>query len=277
MNITLLTTSRGRKEPVKRLLESLRNQTWRDFTLLLGDQNPGNDLTTILAEYKNDFPIVRIPLKPTGLSSARNTLMPHITGDIVALTDDDCWYAPDALQKVAEFFMQHTDVSVLLGNPNGHLSSESTSALGRYAVFSQCPSWVIFMRANVMRKVGQFNTALGIGSSTPWQSGEETDYLLRSIDFYPKGIKRDKNVIVYHDAVLPPTKKVRDYATGRMYLLYKHDLPLWFKLLNVVYPLFVLPRDMLCYGMLALSYRWAMFTGRLCAWWQLFCKRSKPD
>ena len=109
MHISLLCTTRGRVEVIKRLLETLARQTYSNFTLLLGIQvedieadTPKEDVVSLLhlvEHYKNSFQIVtkRIPL--SSLSSARNQLLPFADGDIIALTDDDCYYPDDCLKK----------------------------------------------------------------------------------------------------------------------------------------------------------------------------------
>lgn len=263
-HITLLATSRGRKEPVRRLLESLRHQTWRDFTLLLGDQNPEPYLAELLAEYEKDFSIKRIPLEPLGLSKARNALLPHVSGDVVALTDDDCHYAPNCLEQVATLFRKHTRMAALVGNANALTPACSVEEIqNKFSVFKNAPSWTLFFRADVMCIAGNFDENMGIGSCGPYLSGEETDYLLRVLDTKMGNVLRIPAVHVFHDTfcfedpALPA--KAYGYGLGRMYVLRKHKFPLWFKFANLSYPLI----RALIEGSKTWAYRKAMFKGRL--------------
>lgn len=103
-HFSLLVTTRNRRGPFIRLLESLVVQKYPYFTVLLGDQNPPQFLADILQHYSTKLDIDYRLITPKGLSAARNQLLPHVKGDIVALTDDDCHYSPDTLLKVANFF-----------------------------------------------------------------------------------------------------------------------------------------------------------------------------
>lgn len=264
LHVTLLATTRGRRELIARLFESLKKQTCRNFTLLLGDQNPEAYLSSVISEYEKAFPIERIFLAPQSLSEARNVLLSHVRGQVVALTDDDCYYAPDCLEHVVNFFGSRTDAAALIGNANGAVSAlVPDQEESRFSIFRNAPSWVLFFRASAMRKVGLFDVDMGIGSPGLYQSGEETDYLVRLLDAGVGPILRAPAVRVYHDEYSPNDSalysKAYGYARGRMYLLRKHGFPLWFKLVNVVYPLLRIP----CERCHAWSYRKAMFWGRL--------------
>ena len=115
-HFSLLVTTRNRRGPFIRLLESLVVQKYPYFTVLLGDQNPPQFLADILQHYSTKLDIDYRLITPKGLSAARNQLLPHVKGDIVALTDDDCHYSPDTLLKVANFFQQAITLRVALAH-----------------------------------------------------------------------------------------------------------------------------------------------------------------
>lgn len=239
-HICLLTTTINRREALIRLLDSLVVQTYPHFTLFLGDQNPKGYLQDILREYAPRLDIEYYSIPPQSLSCARNVLLPYVKGEIVALTDDDCHYPPDALENVAHAFLAHDDMDVLIGCPFQEKTRSSFFAQqNRYTVFKAAPSWLLFFRRSVMERVGNFDENFGIGAQTPYQSGEETDYVLRAMD---KGatVCRSSEVFVHHpplDEKKADLTKARGYALRRMELLRKHNLPVWFKILNVVMPL----------------------------------------
>ena len=214
-------------------------QTYSNFTVLLGDQNPPSYLEEIIKRYEGRLDIRRYLIQKQSLSSARNMLLPHITSDVFALTDDDCCYLPDTLENVAHIFQVHESVSALIGRPSYALSRYFLKNENRYTVFKRAPSWLLFFRAEVAKAVGAFDTNLGIGAPSPFQSGEETDYLIRAMD---KGFKvcRSSTVAVRHpilEGKNADLDKARGYAFGRMELLRKHTFPFWFKMLNVLMPL----------------------------------------
>ncbi len=238
LKIVLIVSTVNRKEPLVRLLDSLVLQTYPHFTVLIGDQNHPSYLEKVLKRYENRLDINYHPIQKQSLSSARNTLLPHMQGDIFALTDDDCLYLPDTLERVVHIFQMHEIVSTLIGCPSYVQSRPFFKAENRYTVFRRAPSWLLFFRAEVARAVGDFDTNLGIGAPTPFQSGEETDYLLRAMCLGFK-IYRSSDVFVWHPLLEGKNAniaKARGYAYGRMELLRKHAFPLWFKILNVLIP-----------------------------------------
>ena len=127
-------------------------------------------------------------------------LLPYVTGDVVALTDDDCHYEPNCLERVTELFDTNPQMSALVGNANGRVSTcVLEQKESRISLFKNAPSWVLFFRTTVMKEVGCFDENLGIGSNGPYQSGEETDYLLRVFASGRGSILRSSDVCVFHD------------------------------------------------------------------------------
>lgn len=139
----------------------------------------------------------------------------------------------------------------------------------RYELFRNCPSYVHFYRTEVLAAVQGFDESLGVGSGTPWQSGEKTDFLLRvaqagyKVWCVPAAVVRHPRT----DLRLLQRAKVLAYAAGRMRLLRKHGCACPFVLANVVYPLAVPPYECLTAALRIARYRWAMFWGRLCGLW----------
>src|SRR5262245_42844217 len=108
MRYSILLATVDREKEVANFLPSLAAQTWRDFELIVVDQNPDDRLASLLDPYRNQFPIRRIRCG-RGHSRAFNAGLECATGDVVAFPDDDCWYDPDLLERVAKLFEAHPD------------------------------------------------------------------------------------------------------------------------------------------------------------------------
>ena len=104
----LLIATIGRNEELDRLFTSLEGQSYKNFRILLADQNPSGFLDEILARH-SDLPITRIMLSSQGVSVARNVLLDQAKADIIVFPDDDCWYAPDTLERVCETFAAYAE------------------------------------------------------------------------------------------------------------------------------------------------------------------------
>jgi hypothetical protein len=74
----------------------------------------------------------------------------------------------------------------------------------------------------VVESVGAFDERLGLGSGTPWHSGEEIDYLVRAIDSGAR-IEYDPELVVRHDVREDtPATGHRDGASVG-YILRRHE------------------------------------------------------
>ena len=253
MKFSLVLATLGRTFQVKTFLESLDQQSYRNFELIVVDQNPDDRLEPILWPYSDRFAINHLRSKP-GLSLARNIALNHITGDVVAFPDDDCAYPSTLLEQAVQFFTNHDQIQGLVGR-SSNLQGQSTS--GRWDsnpgkitpinVWRRGTSFTIFLRQAAVAKIGPFDELLGVGAQTPWGSGEDIDYLLRAIA---------ADCELYYDpgfAVIHPTKppepqalpqpeapktftKTYAYAMGRGRLLRKHPFPFWFVVYNWLRP-----------------------------------------
>lgn len=270
MRFCILVTTRGRLEALERLFESLLRQTHQDFFLLLGDQSGSRKMDALLSRYADSFAIERHILTAMSLSVARNALLPFVMGEYVYFSDDDSYLSPTALANMARYAQQHPDAGALVGSGSPSLRQEDVRILpaqnlSRYSVFRNCPSWCIFIKKEILPRIGAFDEDLGIGAPTPWQSGEETDYLLRLLQA-DVAVIRCPSVHMYHDAEglrQLNIEKIKRYGAGRMRIIQKHSLPEWFALCNILYPIFRAVLEAPRVGWPAIKRRQAMFNARL--------------
>ncbi len=247
MKISLVLATVGRVAEVQRFLDSLHSQSYRNFELIVVDQNPDVRLAPLLAGCRDRFPIVHVRSTP-GLSRARNVGLTQISGDVVAFPDDDCWYPADVLEVVHRYFAGHAQIQGLTGrslDPQGMESGFRFGAahgvLDRLNVWWGAISYTIFLRRAVVEAVGGFDETLGVGANTQFGSGEETDYLVRAIAAGFR-IQFDASVAVHHpvhESMIDGRSiaKAYSYGCGMGRVLAKHHYPAWFKLRAVIRPL----------------------------------------
>ena len=246
MKVSLAIATIGRTAELERLLDSLCTQSYQNFKVLIADQNPLGFLTSSLNRYEGKLQIRHFIIPPRGVSAARNALFPYLDGDIVAFPDDDCWYEPDTLKQAVAFFSQMQAVGSIMGvwghclaAPQLNPQDTQPRPLSTYQFFTRGETYVQFYRRAIIEKVGGFDEELGPGTGLPYGGGEDTDYLLRAAKMGP--VWRVPAVHLLHplqNSKQVNKEKLRMYAQGRMKLLQKHNMPLWFKLANVVYPLY---------------------------------------
>ena len=217
VTVSLIVATVGRSDELRRLLVSLESQTYTNFEVVVVDQN--NDSRARDAIRGIGLKNLKIVNSKPGLSRARNVGIKEARGTIFGFPDDDCWYAPDTLERVFEDVTAEGMNAVIVGR----LSSESGKRItprrrlrsGRVKsirdVLWAASSATLFVPLPVLSQVGGFDERLGLGAGTPWTGGEDIDFLLR-VNRLGIAIVYDDQLIVYH-----PAKSRLDRMTGTRY------------------------------------------------------------
>jgi len=247
MRFSLVLATVGRTREVGEMLASLDAQHYRDFEVIVVDQNDDNRLTPVLMPYLERFPLLHVRSE-RGLSRARNVGLKYVSGDVIAFPDDDCWYPLGVLEQVRNFFEMHSEWDGVTGRSIDARGEESAFSFGKedglidqFSVWQQAISYTIFLRRSVIDKVGLFDETLGLGAGTIFGSGEETDYVIRSL-LLGFRIYYSPRLLVHHphpEAVIDKRmlKRSFSYGCGMGRVLSKHRYPLWFKARALVRPL----------------------------------------
>ena len=215
MTFDLVVATIDRVDELGQLLDSLERQTHKQFRVLVVDQNGDDRVEAVLVRHAS-LRVERLRA-PRGLSRARNEALSHLRADVVAFPDDDCVYPDDLLERVA----------ARLAGLDGITGREpwwtaDGAALTRDNLWNRAISFTIFLRREVVERVGAFDERLGLPSS----SGEEIDYLIRALDAGAR-IEYDPMIVVVHPQKASDAALVgaRDGASIG-YLLRKHRYPL---------------------------------------------------
>lgn len=232
---SLIVCTVDRFDQLERLFRSLVEQRHREFEVILVDQNADDRLSGLIDGFSPHFAIRHIR-SPKGLSRARNNGMAMATGDYVCFPDDDCWYEADTLADAAALFAVHPELAIVTGrtlDAEGRASvsptGETRLALTRWNYLKCGNSNGIFVRRAALAEIGGFDEDLGVGSQSPFQSGEEADFLLRALAvgkramFFPE-------LIVHHDQVTSEygprqVERARKYGRGFGALMRKQAFP----------------------------------------------------
>lgn len=173
-----------------------------------------------------------------GLSRARNTGLRELGFDVVTFADDDCWYPADLFSRVGHLLTVNQQWDGLsgqvtdgFGHPTGARWSTRAGLVDRASVWTRGTSISIFLRREVVERVGAFDECLGLGSPAGWGSGEETDYLLRALG-HGCAIYYDPTLTVFHPAPRTEFNSAtivdgRSYGLGMGRVLRKHHYPWW--------------------------------------------------
>jgi len=210
------------------LTKSLDQQTYRNFEVLIVDQNSDERLLPVLAGHP-ELPIRHLR-SYRGLSRARNVGLKYANGDIVAFPDDDCWYPRDLLESVTHWFSAHREFAGLFvrlrdseGNAIGPKLPDDACRCTKQNILTVGASPAGFLRRDLVDAIGPFNENIGAGANTPYQAGEECDYFLRALD--GRNMWYDPALTVHHPQLHSLERLGRttySYALGSAYVLRIH-------------------------------------------------------
>jgi glycosyltransferase involved in cell wall biosynthesis len=234
---SLIVPTLGRRDELRKLFESLCAQSYRDFETIVVDSNAPGFLKEVIDSFQTRLKIVHV-LAELGLAAARNFGLTIATGNIVAFPDDDCWYDSNTLADALNKFKEQHSLAIVSGRtldhegkPSVSLFLERSARISRKNYLKCGNSASIFYRREVFADIGRFDIRLGVNSGTEFQSGEESDFLLRALDaglaaeFFP-------DLHIYHgqvDSALTDAhiRRARNYGLGFGALLRKHRFPAW--------------------------------------------------
>lgn len=231
--ISLIVATIDRVTELERLLRSLDAQTYKEFEVIVVDQNMDERLAPVLQNHPTLT--VRHLRSERGLGRARNRALRVATGDIVAFPDDDCWYPQSVLESIAKWLDQHRDFDAVFttmrdadSHPVGPRWPPGPCTVTKANLWDTTTSATAFLRRAVTDAVGYFREDIGTGADSPYQSGEESDYFLRALAM---GFKmRYEPALTVHHPNLHTLERLRSktypYSLGCGYVLRLHGY-LW--------------------------------------------------
>lgn len=226
MKFSLIMATLGRFEEIKIFLDSLSNQDFRDFELIIVDQNADDSIKHIIEPYQNNFCIKHVRIKEKGLSLARNVGLKYAVGSIIAFPDDDCAYSEGILRYINDFFINNREVDFLTFRLRDKKTEEDANLkwydkdviITYYNIFRTVISPSIFIRVKKIDDI-YFDEKLGVGRK--YGSGEESDMIFELLHKGYKGMFLN-NFIVYHPNKKEPLNKIYSYGLGYGATLKKH-------------------------------------------------------
>jgi glycosyltransferase involved in cell wall biosynthesis len=207
----------NRKEEVILFLNKLVEQTYKNFELIIVDQNNDGRIYDIYLKYKDMMELKYIHSDKKGLSLNRNIGLNNCDGDIIAFPDDDCEYNTESLENVFEFFNNNPNYAFYTcntkdrDNQNAILKTPQKSGdISIFNIMHTGISFTIFVRADAVKNF-RFDEQLGIGAE--YGSGEESDLLLYLLRNNNKGYY-NADFYIYHPYKIDNTDRAFPYGKG---------------------------------------------------------------
>ena len=203
----------GRDIELVSFLDSLAAQTYRDFELIIVDQNKDKKIDSIIEKFINCFPVNHIKVDFIGLAKARDYGIQFARGKIIAFPDDDCVYEVNVLEKVVGEFERKEKLAILaVGLYDFSKTKFSIGVnLRKSGKFSRLNMKGVegahfFNLSKIKRKDFYLDHTFGIGSK--YFAGEGFELLYRLIRAGNKAFYTPE-IRIYH-----ANKDVDDYTIG---------------------------------------------------------------
>lgn len=230
---SLIIGTLNRVESIKSCLESIHNQTIDDYEIIIVDQSNDNETENYIKSLSSDK-IKYIHVSYKGLSKARNQALKMASGDFFCLLDDDAYYEKHYLEIAYQNIREKRILSGYIFNTIkkddfvSYKRKLDGKSLPVREIMRTCPSAALVLPMNLIEDIGMFDEEFGVGAI--YGSGEETDYLLRSLQkgyevIYINGLKLMHPIPIskHYDGVININKEVT-YFEGLGALYKKHFL-----------------------------------------------------
>ncbi len=216
---SLVVPTINRSIELQSLLDSLKLQTYKDFEVIIIDQNKDNRVHRIIEPYRKSLNIIYFRSFDKGLSINRNIGIKLAKGQIISFPDDDCTYEYDTLEKVHSFFLNFPEFQIYSCAVKDKKQNKrfpmakKDSMLKPYNYFDKSISIGIFISLKKKSDV-VFDNQMGVGSF--FGSGEESDLLSSLLNLGYRG-KYFANEYVYHEFPSQNPSKTRYLQYGKGY------------------------------------------------------------
>lgn len=172
--VTVIMPAFNSENYIAEALDSLSGQTYRNFEVIVVDDNSSDRSAEIAQSYEDKFPLTVLKLDANvGQAAARNAGIELAKGEWFALLDSDDVWLPNKLEQQIGLINENPDVSLVFSNgysfdDTGELNifyrreknfpqGDVLKCLYRHNCFYASS---VMVKAEAARAVGMFNTAM---------------------------------------------------------------------------------------------------------------------
>lgn len=174
---------------IKRCLDSVCGQSYRDIEVLVVDDGSADSTPGICDSYADKDDRVRvIHKKNEGVAAARNTALDAAGGDMIAFADADDYYEPDMLKNLYEAMIKYDADMVCCGYREEYTDRSYTYGTDLPdAVYDKKQAYGDYFTMGGRMGSGCWNKLIRAGALEglrykPYVMGEDVEMLCRTLD-----------------------------------------------------------------------------------------------
>lgn len=243
--ISIIIPTINRKKELVQLLDSIDRQNYKNFEVIIVDQNPPGYLDSIVHDYSNKFKLKHIVIYKKGAALARNIGANEANGDVLFFPDDDSRVFEDTI-SLAISLLEQNDYDCIFGKTVDEDDKDSVIIYSSKSGYLSLKDYEgKFVEATMFIKKKLFlqyyyDESFGVG--TFYGAEEAHDLVLRMLK---EGIRLyyNKNIKIYHPRKIKDhsnpdeIKRVFTYRCGFSHLCIKHKL--YYKLFKRIVVVFL--------------------------------------
>ncbi|TLS51997.1 glycosyltransferase family 2 protein [Paenibacillus antri] len=219
MKVSIVVPTLGnRLDEIRRLINSLTMQQYKNFEVVVISQENHEIVSEILKAFR-ELRIVHLRLDKRGLSYARNHGIAQANGEIILLSDDDCWYHSKSLEIIVTEFLKNVELDILLTKihdfdqdiPYKKYSYKKTKIKSKYSLLSKSSIEIAYKKGY---DAFLFDEKFGLGAT--FSCCEEIDFLITNFD-NNKTFFYVPEVTVFHPKKRIENRQERVIAKGAIY------------------------------------------------------------
>lgn len=223
--VSIIIPTYKRTDFLKLTLESIQQQTFQDFEVLVIDDGTTDDSNLELCKLFEKVRYFKIQ-NSGGPSKPRNLGIKHAIGNYIAFVDDDDLWLSNKLEKQVEIFEKNLDFGVVHGccnviDENGFLQNRIIGRPGTPEIkhgdvsMRMIGNWTVmmptsFVRREVIEEVGLFNEEMP-------PAGEDMEFWSRC-SFATKFYYLDEPLVEYRIHPRNISNNLRNYIILPLYL-----------------------------------------------------------
>ncbi len=247
---SLIIPTYNRPDEVSELLDSLANQTFQNFEVIIADGSPGSLVKETVIKYQQKLRLIYLYEKNLGISESRNWGASEASGQYLVFLDSDCIAPPGYLQSIDEF-LKETPAEIFCGPDAMHESFSPIQKAISYAMTSPFTTGGIRGRKKHLGKYQPRSFNMGVlreafnkvGGFSTLKVSEDIDLSIR-LDKAGYRTALIPDAFVYHkrrSTFYKFYKQTNSFGRGRVDLFLRHGnaikivhlLPSLFLLYNV--------------------------------------------
>jgi glycosyltransferase involved in cell wall biosynthesis len=227
-----------RTDVLEVFLTSLLGQKYRNFEVILVDQNSDERLAPLVTRFQEHLHVQWIRQHERNASLARNKGAWHAAGEWLAFADDDCTYHTETLMALSATMANERSADLISGAvicEDGKALAHNflrSGRIGRFNSFTRSSEGCLFVKRTAFLALGGFDSRFGPGA--PYHAAEGVEFEMRFLSkFGSRATWFDASVYCFHPRKrepLDPTLliRARQYSRGMaMVPAYHPSLAAW--------------------------------------------------